>query len=152
MSGRETELRSASGDHQASVWAVPASVYTAINVVFLVLAVGAVAVLAALDVTPANIVRNPLSGELLPDTCAYVIRTGKPCSACGITRSMISAAHGDFARSRAFHFAGVPLFAMLLVQCGLRVAFLWRRVGWPLLDVIVSASMALALAWMLNGW
>jgi hypothetical protein len=103
-------------------------------------------------VTPENTVRNPLTGEVLPETCLYVLRTGKPCPSCGITRSMISAAHGDFERARAFHRGGIPLVMMLLAQCAMRILFLWSRLRVPVLDVIVSIAMAIAMAWLLNGW
>jgi hypothetical protein len=131
--------------------AAPVSVHALLNGIFLVLFVCAVVALAALDVTPAGAGRVPLVDWELPQTCVVVRMTGRPCSSCGITRSIISAAHGDIDRSRRFHPAGVPLLAMVLGQCAMRAAFLWPRLRRPVPDVAVSAAMALVMAWLLNG-
>jgi len=106
--------------------------------------------LFSLEVTPANTVHVPWADLELPQTCQFVLRTGKPCPGCGITRALVSAAHGDFATSRAFHVGGVPIWFMLLAQIALRVAFLRPAFRRPVLDLALSAGMLLAFAVLLN--
>jgi hypothetical protein len=88
----------------------------------------------------------------LPESCAVLVRTGRPCPSCGVTRSLVVAAHGDFVRSRQFHPAGVPVLLMALVQCAMRVAFLRPRLRRPALDAVVSVGMAVCAVWLLNRW
>ena len=128
----------------------PAPLYPAVNLALLLVLLGGLLVLAALEVTPARTVREPLTGRDLPATCAHLAAHGRPCPSCGLTRSLVSAAHGDFAASRAFHPAGVPVLVMLLAQIGMRVAFLWPRLRCPPLDVAASAAMAAAFAVLVN--
>lgn len=126
-------------------------VYPAVNRAFLLVFVGGLLAVAALEVTPARTVREKLTGRELPATCAHLAAGGGPCPSCGLTRSLVAAAHGDFAASRHFHPAGMPVLAMLVGQCLMRVAFLWPRLRRPRLDLVVSAGMAAAFAVLVNG-
>jgi hypothetical protein len=128
----------------------PARWYPILNGALLAVLAGGALLLFSLEVTPANTVRVPWADLELPQTCQFVIRTGKPCPGCGITRALVSAAHGDFGTSRAFHFGGPPIWFMLLAQIALRVAFLRPAFRRPVLDLALSAGMLLAFAVLLN--
>lgn len=128
----------------------PARWYAALNGALLAVLAGGALLLFSLEVTPANTVRVPWANAELPETCQFLIRTGKRCPGCGITRALVSAAHGDLAAARAFHFAGPSIWFMLLAQVALRVAFLRPAFRRPALDLAVSAVMALAFAVLLN--
>ncbi len=129
---------------------VPARWYPILNGALLAALAGGALLLLSLEVTPANTVRVPWADLELPQTCQFVLRTGKPCPGCGITRSLISAAHGDFATSRAFHFAGPPVWFMLLAQIALRVAFLRPAFRRPVLDLVLSVGMLIGFGVLLN--
>src|SRR5215211_4032532 len=126
-------------DHAPSV-----SVHAVLNRVFLFVFGAATLALASFEVTPADRVRVPWADRELPETCRHLTATGRPCPSCGVTRSVVSALHGDFARSRLFHPAGVAITAMLLAQCAMRFAFLWPRLRRPALDIAVSVGMIVA--------
>jgi hypothetical protein len=131
---------------------VPFSAHAILNRVFLFIFLTGAVVLASWEVTPADTVRVPWADRELPETCQHLTATGRPCPSCGVTRSVVSALHGDFARSRSFHPAGVAIAAMLLAQCAMRFAFLWARLRRPALDIAVSAGMIVAFALLLNRW
>lgn len=117
---------------------------------FLFIFLTATVFLVSLEVTSTDRVRVPWADRELPETCRYLITTGQPCPSCGATRSVVSALQGNFARSREIHPAGIAITAMLLVQLAMRVAFLWPRLRWPVLDIVVSAGMLVAFAVLLN--
>ena len=122
-----------------------------VNGVFLFLLLAGVSLLALFDVTAANTVTNPFTDRDSPETCVYVITYGQRCPSCGITRSLVSALHGDWERSRSFHPAGLPILLMVFTQLAMRVAFLWPRLRLPVVDGVVSLGMVVACAWLLNG-
>jgi hypothetical protein len=128
------------------------SVHAILNRVFLLLFLAVGVMLASFEVTVADRVRVPWADRELPETCQHLTTTGRPCPSCGVTRSVISAMHGDLARSRLFHPAGVAIAAMLVAQCAMRFAFLWPRLRWPALDIVVSIAMMIAFAVLLNTW
>lgn len=128
----------------------PARWYPILNGALLAILAGGALLLFSLEVTPANTVRVPWADLELPQTCQFVIRTGKPCPGCGITRALVSAAHGDFATARAFHVGGVPIWFMLLAQLGLRTAFLLPAFRRPALDLVLSVGMLLGFGVLLN--
>lgn len=135
---------SSANDHVQARW------YATLNGALLAVLAGGALLLYSLEVTPANTVRVPWADLDLPQTCQFVIRTGQPCPGCGITRSLVSAAHGDFATAHVFHFGGAPIWFMLLAQLVLRVAFLRTAFRRPLLDLAVSVAMLIAFAVLLN--
>ncbi|HVL11212.1 MAG TPA: DUF2752 domain-containing protein [Gemmata sp.] len=135
--------------------AVPAaaalfSAHGTVNLVFLILLAAALVALWSLRVSPkSGRVALPFSGHELPELCQHVA-AGEPCPSCGLTRSVIHAAHGDPARSREYHRAGLPVFVMLLAQIAMRVVFLQPSRRSVALDVAVSAGMLAAFAVMVN--
>lgn len=52
----------------------------------------------------------------LPDTCTFHNLTGLPCPGCGLTRSLVAAAHGDLAGSLTFHRLGLLTLSYILLQ------------------------------------
>jgi hypothetical protein len=124
--------------------------YPIINLIFLLIFMGGVLLLASLDVTTTSTVRVPWLDRELPSTCIYLAKTGQPCPSCGITRSMITALHGELERSRQFHPAGIPIVCMLLAQSAMRIVFLSRKCRRIWLDVAISTTMLAVFAWLLN--
>jgi hypothetical protein len=53
----------------------------------------------------------------LPMLCPFRMVTGLPCPGCGMTRSLISLAHGDIAASLYFHPLG-PALAIVAALAG----------------------------------
>ncbi|QDU97080.1 DUF2752 domain-containing protein [Lignipirellula cremea] len=52
----------------------------------------------------------------LPELCVYKRLMGWDCPGCGLTRSFISLAHGDFRRAWLFNPGGILLYGMAIVQ------------------------------------
>jgi hypothetical protein len=50
----------------------------------------------------------------LPSVCLFHDLTGLPCPGCGLTRSFVCLAHGQFAQSLRYHPLGAALFAFML--------------------------------------
>jgi hypothetical protein len=121
-----------------------------LNRVFLYIVLAATLFLASLEVTATETLRAAWADRELPESCTVLRATGRPCPSCGATRAIVSALHGDFAASRRFHPAGIPIAAMLLLQCAMRITFLWPRLRLPVLDIVVSTAMLIAFAIMIN--
>lgn len=67
-------------------------------------------------VAPGAPMRLTLAGQALPGVCAIERTTGIPCPGCGLTRSWVSALHGDLAASRAHHPVGWLVLLYVLAQ------------------------------------
>lgn len=52
----------------------------------------------------------------LPGMCMMRSVTGIPCPGCGLLRSMVSAMHGDLARSLEYHRLGVVTLMYVICQ------------------------------------
>ena len=52
----------------------------------------------------------------LPGTCTLRSMTGIPCPGCGLLRSLVSAMHGDFAKSWEYHRLGLLTVVYILLQ------------------------------------
>lgn len=57
-----------------------------------------------------------LMGLTMPHSCLFNNLTGIPCPGCGLTRSLTSAVHGDFAGSFSHHRLGMVVLAYALLQ------------------------------------
>src|SRR5213082_114107 len=57
-----------------------------------------------------------------PPLCPFRLLTGLPCPGCGLTRSVVSLAHGDLAAALTFHPLGPLLIVGLL---GVLIAEAW---------------------------
>jgi hypothetical protein len=87
--------------------------------------------------------------------------TGIPCPGCGLTRSLISIAHGRLGDAWRFNPAGLLFFAVVAYQIPYRLWQIWRiRQGkpehhlarvdnWVLsgLVVVMLVQWLLAIAW-----
>ncbi len=73
-----------------------------------ILAVSALAIAAILPLPHDNRL------ETLPWVCPFLHLTGCPCPFCGLTRSLVCCAHGQWGEAWRFHLLGPPLFAFLL--------------------------------------
>lgn len=55
-------------------------------------------------------------GIQLPPVCAFRLITGLDCPGCGLTRSVILAAHGNLWQSYLMHIWGIPFTLLILFQ------------------------------------
>lgn len=125
----------------------------------LVLCVAAVIVALGLQVNSEG--RLALLGfpELsLPGVCVWRSYFGFNCPGCGLTRSVVLTAHGDFAAAFALHRIGPVIFLAVLLQFPYRIGALFRKTDYPYgkwIDwgtVIVFALLLLAnWVWNLAG-
>jgi Protein of unknown function (DUF2752) len=78
---------------------------------------GARAILLAAVVASRLMSRRLLDAD--PPVCVFRQVTGRPCPACGLTRSWSAAARLDVAESAAWHPLGIPaLVGALMVASG----------------------------------
>ncbi|MBD3414309.1 MAG: DUF2752 domain-containing protein [Candidatus Aminicenantes bacterium] len=84
---------------------------------------------ACMSLLAASFILRPPSEEnpylrlgrvALPEICTFHNLTGFPCPGCGLSRSMVAAAHGDFQSSLAFHRLGILTLVYLFVQASYR--------------------------------
>ncbi len=86
----------------------------------------------------------------LPGLCVLRQTTGIPCPGCGLTRSVVSAVHGNWKASRTFHRLGPVVLVFVLLQVLYRLAWLavppfrtnFGRVG-RILDLALFPLMVL---------
>ena len=95
------------------------------HLVILIICSGIIA--AALVITPTKTESPYLKiGSIpLPDTCIFHNLTGLPCPGCGLSRSIVAAAHGKIISSFSLHRLGLLTLAYILLQ------FIFR-LGWIL--------------------
>jgi hypothetical protein len=95
----------------------------------------ALAVLCAsvlLGIGPQGQVRLPLLHVALPDSCAFHRISGRDCPGCGLTRSFVSLAHGDWRSAVQYNPVGPLWFGVLLAQIPYRGWQIRRlRMGQP---------------------
>ncbi|MFC2164907.1 DUF2752 domain-containing protein [Acidobacteriota bacterium] len=85
---------------------------------FIVLAICSVILIGALLLSPPESDEGHLTiGSItLPDTCTFKNLTGLPCPGCGLTRSLVAAAHGDVKQSFHHHRLGLLTLLYVLLQ------------------------------------
>ncbi len=95
------------------------------HLVILIICSGILA--AALIITPTKNESSYLKiGSIpLPDTCIFHNLTGLPCPGCGLSRSIVAAAHGEIINSFSHHLLGLLTLVYILLQ------FIFR-LGWIL--------------------
>lgn len=121
-------------------------------------AVVVVALSAALNVRPEGRVGVPGVDTPLPGVCSFRRWSGHPCPGCGLTRSFISLAHGEFGAAWSFNPAGILLFALVASQIPYRAVQIWRiRTGrselrWTRLAFYLTwiVVVAMILQWMVR--
>lgn len=99
-----------------------------------------------------------LPGLPAPETCFAKSGFGIPCPGCGLTRSFISLAHGDWAGAWGFHRLGWLLAAATVVQIPYR---LWGMahpdrpllgVRWPrIIGVVLIVGLMINFAFRWCG-
>jgi hypothetical protein len=113
---RPTHAGGADGSHAADLENRGPRASTLHHWTILVLACGVVTAAAMLSVRNRQQVVVPILNQPLPGTCTFFRFTGLPCPGCGLTRSFISMAHGQFAEAWRFNSAGLLFFAVVLGQ------------------------------------
>jgi hypothetical protein len=94
-------------------------------------------------------VANPASIENGPVICPFRLATGLPCPGCGLTRSWVYIAHGDFSEAlRANPFGYLTMAAAVAVVAVLIAAALLGRPIPSLSPVIRSRPFFVVL----GGW
>jgi hypothetical protein len=109
---------SATGSHRPERW---------LRLGLVGLCFGLLAVSAALGpVAPGGASGLTLAGHRLPELCTLKATTGVPCPGCGLTRSWVSAVHGDAAGSLGHHPLGWLVLLYALAQGARHAAWLTR--------------------------
>ena len=88
------------------------------------------------------------SAALLPPLCLSRACFGVSCPGCGLTRSVVHLAHGDWAASWRAHHLGIPLALLVVLQVPYRLLAL-RQPRRRLLPERVGRWTPLALAVLL---
>lgn len=97
----------------------------------------------------------PLINRPLPPLCQMKLLTGLDCPGCGLTRSFIALAHGQFAESFRFNPAGPLWFAFLALQIPYQAVQIARiRLGKCPLDLMWwgQGLIYLALTALIGQW
>jgi hypothetical protein len=104
----------------------------------------------------------PLINRPLPPLCQMKMLTGRDCPGCGLTRSFIALAHGQWRDSFQFNPAGPLWFAFLAIQIPYQALQLHRisrgkrplDLSWWGQGMIYSCLAALILQWVVRqlGW
>lgn len=103
----------------------------------------------------ANPERVVVAGISLPTICLFRLATGLDCPACGITRAVVLAFHGQFYLSYLMHIWGVPLAALIVLQIPYRLYRFWggsevrfpqQTAKWVTRVVVLS----LAIPWLVK--
>ncbi|HLE21464.1 MAG TPA: DUF2752 domain-containing protein [Vicinamibacteria bacterium] len=97
-----------------------------------------------------------IGGTPVPNVCIMKQVSGLPCPGCGLTRSLVAAANGEWARSLSHHRIGILILAYLVLQSVGRLAWLGLprlregiRVYCRLLDLgLVPMLLLLFLNWI----
>lgn len=76
------------------------------------------------QVSPLGNSRVRVGGTALPDICMFRAYTGLPCPGCGLTRSLIAAAHGKIRRSFSLHRLGLITLLYVLLQFALNLGYI----------------------------
>ncbi len=108
---------------------------------------------------PTN--ENPylMLGRLpLPEVCTFRNLTGLPCPGCGLTRSLVAAAHGRVKASFAFHRLGILTLFYLCLQIFYRAAVIsvahqnkfLIRAGKILNKGIIILGLLFLINWVIN--
>jgi hypothetical protein len=103
---------------------VIAEIRTALILAWLALSVVAGGVLLAPFVLPPAAL-----GALVPE-CQWKAKYHRECIFCGMTRSFVAIAHGDFRAAARHNQGSLPLFLALAANQCLALGFALRRRGW----------------------
>jgi hypothetical protein len=111
-------------------------------------------VLAALLLVPSGDAVS-LGRFTVPNVCTLRQLTGVPCPGCGLTRSVVSAAHGDWRASYGYHRLGPFILLYLLTQILYRIAWLTiepLRVGISRVGRIIDTALIPLMVVLFLNW
>ncbi len=90
----------------------------------------------------------------LPNTCIFRATTGLPCPGCGLTRSMVAAAHGRLAVSFSHHRLGLLTLIYVFLQFVFNLCYLsipkWRMPLSRYIKLLHKGIILLAVLFFLN--
>ncbi len=103
--------------------------------------------------------RVTIFGFKTPVLCIHRLIYNKPCAGCGLTRSFVSFAHGDFEAAYRYHKLGIPLYLLVLFQIPIRIyllktgskgytKFIKKLIFYPAIVVV----FALIINWLIYIW
>jgi len=92
----------------------------------------------------------------IPDMCMLRTTTGVPCPGCGLSRSIVSAMHGDLGRSLSYHRLGLLTLVYIFLQFSCRLGIFiiprWRirliRYGRFLNKGIIVLAILFGINWI----
>lgn len=128
-----------------------------LHLLALALCLGLVAgALALAPVSPGGDEGLSFAGQRLPEVCSFKRVTGLPCPGCGLTRSWVSALHGDLRSSLGHHSLGWLVLAYVVAQVlrhGLWLSFPAKRpsveaAGRHLDRGVILLGLLLLVAWV----
>ena len=107
-------------------------------------------VASALLPLPQN---NAIAG--MPSICVFHNLTGLPCPGCGLTRSWVSMAHGQFASAFVWHPLGPILFTSALFYTFWSAWIALARPPFPLpmklqTRIVVGGAIVMLVFWALR--
>jgi hypothetical protein len=112
-----------------------------------------VAMSLVLDVLPdGRVAFRGLLGYPLPHSCATRAWFNFDCPACGLTRSFVHLARGDWSRSYRTHRIGMFMAAAVLLQFPYRLYGLARRESAPLGRIVPKVFGYALIAALIVNW
>ncbi len=95
-----------------------------------------------------------VGGITLPNVCIFLRTTGLPCPGCGLTRSIVAAAHGNLALSLSYHRLGLLLLIYIILQFMFNLFYLvfpkWRTPLSRYVRILHKGIIPLAVLFLLN--
>jgi hypothetical protein len=89
-----------------------------------------------------------------PNICIFRATTGLPCPGCGLTRSIVAAAHGHLAVSFSHHRLGLLTLIYIFLQFVFNLSYLsipkWRKPLSRHIRLLHKGIMPLAVLFLLN--
>ena len=115
-----TTISTSTKEHARNVGLASKSFHKSI----LLVAIAIIAAAALLSVPDAGQVSLPMELGTLPVLCPVKLLTSVNCAGCGLTRSFVCIAHGEWNRAWHFHPAGFVIFLSVASQIPYRVFLL----------------------------
>lgn len=95
-----------------------------------------------------------VGGITLPSICIFRATTGLPCPGCGLTRSIVAAAHGQLAASFSHHRLGLITLIYIFLQFVFNLCYLavpkWRVSLSRYLKLLHKCIILLAVLFFMN--
>ncbi len=93
-----------------------------------------------------------LPGIPLPDTCWSRSVFGLKCPGCGLTRSIVYLAHGDWRASWEMHRVGFVMALVILAQFPYCIVGLWCKKDYPLGRRFAAVVAWTLIALLIGNW